>query len=237
MIVSINQPAYLPWLGYFHRIAASDLHIVLDHVDISHGSFANRNKVLGPNGPAWLTVPVRIKGDAPLALNQVSVDNSKNWARKHWATLEQFYRRAPHFDDHAGFFRDTYERDWELLDPLNADITGYLNQALGITTPLRRSSALGVTSTKSRLVLDLCKAAGADVYLSGTLGRDYLDEAAFAQEGIAVRYQDYAHPEYPQRGAAGFVPSMAAIDALFNCGPATGELLMRGNPSRDEYAA
>ena len=45
MIVSINQPAYLPWLGYFHRIAISDIHIVLDHVQFEKNSFVNRNKI------------------------------------------------------------------------------------------------------------------------------------------------------------------------------------------------
>jgi hypothetical protein len=42
MIVSINQPAYLPWLGYFDRIAASDVHVVLDHVQFEKNSYINR---------------------------------------------------------------------------------------------------------------------------------------------------------------------------------------------------
>ena len=61
MIVSINQPAYLPWLGYFHRIAISDLHIILDHVQFEKNSYTNRNKIRTPEGWNWLTVPVVTK--------------------------------------------------------------------------------------------------------------------------------------------------------------------------------
>jgi hypothetical protein len=62
MIVSINQPAYLPWLGYFHRIAVADAHIVLDHVQFEKNSFTNRNKVRLSAGWCWLTVPLRTAG-------------------------------------------------------------------------------------------------------------------------------------------------------------------------------
>ena len=54
VIVSIMQPAYLPWLGYFHRIACSDIHVVLDDVSIDRNSktkFANRKQ--GSN-QGWL---------------------------------------------------------------------------------------------------------------------------------------------------------------------------------------
>ena len=38
MIVSIAQPAYIPWLGYFDRIYNSDFHIVLDDVQIERNT-------------------------------------------------------------------------------------------------------------------------------------------------------------------------------------------------------
>ncbi len=66
--------------------------------------------------------------------------------------------------------------------------------------------------------LNLCRELGATVYLSGPLGRNYLREELFSHEQIAVRYDDYQHPVYPQV-YPGFEPYMAAIDLLFNCGP------------------
>ena len=96
MIVSINQPAYLPWLGYFHRIAVSGAHVVLDHVQFEKNSFTNRNKVRTAGGWCWLTVPVRTKGRfGDLAIRSLEIDNSTDWRARHWKTLYQSYKRAP----------------------------------------------------------------------------------------------------------------------------------------------
>src|SRR5690349_4906262 len=78
MIVSINQPAYFPWLGYFHRIATSDLHIVLDHVQFEKNSFVNRNRVRTVEGSAWMTVPVKTSGKfGDLPICELEIDNTR----------------------------------------------------------------------------------------------------------------------------------------------------------------
>ncbi len=106
MIVSINQPAYLPWLGYFHRIAISDAHIVLDHVQLEKNSFTNRNKIRTREGWGWLTVPVQTPGSSAIfPIKEVEIANQKPWAAKHWQTLRLNYSKAPFFDQHAAFFR------------------------------------------------------------------------------------------------------------------------------------
>ena len=225
MIVSINQPAYLPWLGYFHRVAASDRHVVLDSVQFEKNSFTNRNRIRTREGSTWLTVPVSTKGRfGDLVIRDLEIADDPRWATKHWATLEASYRKAPYFAAHAPFFEDTYHRPWKKLNDLAAHITAYLLEAFGIATPLVTSTDLGVGGAKDELVLNLCQATGATVYLSGPLGRDYLRPELFEAAGIEVRFDDYRHPEYRQ-AHPGFEPAMAAVDLLFNYGPASREVL------------
>jgi hypothetical protein len=227
MIVSINQPAYLPWLGYFHRIAISDAHIVLDHVQLEKNSFTNRNKVRTSEGWCWLTVPVQTAGKfGDLPIREVEIANQKLWATKHWQTLRLNYSKAPFFDQHAGFFEGIYSRRWERLGELAREITAYLLDAFGIRTRLYFSSQMEPSGKKDELVMNLCRELGATVYLSGPLGRNYLREELFQREQIAVRYDDYRHPAYPQ-AYPGFEPYMAAVDLLFNCGPASLEIMMK----------
>lgn len=228
MIVSINQPAYLPWPGYFSRIQASDLHIVLDHVQFEKNSYTNRNRVRTAQGWTWLSVPLKTKGRfGDLAIHQVEIDAGHDWPAKHWGTLRQNYGKAPHFAAHAHFFEALYARPWQNLAGLLEAATGYLLGAFGIRTPLARSSGMAVEGRKSELVLNLCRSAGAKVYLSGPLGRDYLDEAAFRQAGIEVRYHDYAPPAYAQ-AYPGFEPGLSAVDLLFNQGPDSARILATG---------
>ncbi|MFH0823907.1 MAG: WbqC family protein, partial [Pseudomonadota bacterium] len=109
MIVSINQPAYLPWLGYFHRIARSDLHIVLDHVQFEKHGFIHRNRVKSAMGWCWLTVPVRTGGRfGNISIKTAEIDNTRDWARKHRMTLEQSYGNAPYFNEHQAFFDEIF---------------------------------------------------------------------------------------------------------------------------------
>lgn len=227
MIVSINQPAYLPWLGYFHRIAVSDAHIVLDQVQFEKNSFTNRNKLRTREGWCWLTVPVKTSGKfGDLPINTLTIAGDRPWAAKHWETLRLNCSKAPFFDQHAAFFEGIYARPWERLSDLTREITAYLLDAFSIKTRLYFGSQMKGSGKKDELVLNLCRELGATTYLSGPLGRNYLREELFHEYAIAVRYDDYHHPAYSQV-YPGFEPYMAAIDLLFNAGPASREILLK----------
>jgi hypothetical protein len=225
MIVSIAQPAYLPWLGYLHRIQHSDLHVVLDSVQIGHRSFTNRNRVMTEGGPRWLTVPVHARGEhARAPIHELEVADDGRWRRKHWETIRLAYATAPHFAESSAFWEAVYERDWRLLWDLLDETTGWCREQLEVTTETVRSSELAVTETKSELILALCREVGATTYLSGPFGRDYLDRGSFEQAGIELRFHDYEHPTYDRNGLP-FEPNLAALDAIFHLGPAARELV------------
>ncbi len=220
MIVSINQPAYLPWLGYFDRIAHSDLHIVLDDVQLERStstSFTNRNKIKTAQGWTWLTVPVKTAGLGYPLISQVEVDNRQKWATKHFRSLVHSYSRTPHFSEYKDWFESFYQKSFILLTPMLKESTDYLLNVLDINTPLVVSSEIQVEGQKSDLILNLCQAVGATTYLSGPFGRDYLDAASFLKAGIDLKFHDYQHPTYSQIHGH-FEPYMSVVDLLFNCG-------------------
>ena len=101
MKVSIMQPAYLPWLGYFDRIYKSDLHIILDHVSLDKNSqtkFANRNKIRTLQGSNWLTVPILSRGaDRDKPIKDILIENSAPWRKKHVKSLHYSYCKTPFF--------------------------------------------------------------------------------------------------------------------------------------------
>lgn len=225
MIVSINQPAYLPWLGYFDRIAASDIHVVLDHVQFEKNSFVNRNRIRTSQGWTWLTVPVQTKGSfGDLAINKLKIASGTRWERKHWQTIEQNYAKAPFFAEYRDAVKALYEQPRDSFISLSRAATDLLISAFSVDTRMIYSSSLPVSATKSDLVLEICCQLEASTYLSGTLGRDYLDRDAFAHEGIEVIFQDYRHPLYGQV-YPGFEENMAAIDLLFMRGEEAADML------------
>lgn len=232
MVVSINQPAYIPWLGYFERIARSDIHIVLDHVQFEKNSFINRNKIRIKEGTSWLTIPLATKGKfGNLAISSLEFPEGSQWLRKHWASLKLNYGTAQSFSCYAAPYEALYAREWKSFLPFVREMLKQHLVDLGISTPLMFSSDMGIVGQKSELVLNLCRAVGATNYISGAQGKNYIDETAFKKSGISIQYQTYQHPTYKQQWP-GFESHLGILDLLFNEGPASLKLLLLNQTPR-----
>jgi hypothetical protein len=172
---------------------------------------------------------VPVKAEHGILIPEVTIDDKQPWQAKHWKTLSQSYSRAPFFREYEAALSSIYQNEtWSGLIDLNLHSTHILCEQLGLCkTRFARASEIGAQGKGSELLLNLCMAVGAAVYLSGSQGLNYLDEAMFVRAGIRVQYQDYVHPQYPQLYGE-FVPFMALPDLLFNCGPQSLEILMAG---------
>jgi hypothetical protein len=235
MIVAIHQPHFLPWLGYLHRMARVDTFVLLDHVQFERRNYQNRTMIRMANEARWLTVPV-IQNSQKERIVDKQVDNrlesaGKFWSHAHFATLRHAYREAPFFAGYAEKFKQLFETRFERLVDLNQAGLDILRDAFGIRTPLVNSSALGVEGARGDLILNICRAVGADTLLVGLGGsRGYLDGAAFERAGVRLAYHEFTHPEHRQcgtkEGEAPFLRGLSSIDLLFNCGPQSAELLL-----------
>ena len=225
MVASINQPAYLPWLGYFDRIIKSDVHIILDNVQFEKNSFINRNMIVTDTNWTWLTVPVQTKGNfGNLEIKNLKIDNTSRWKKKHYNSLRYYYGKSKYFVEHENWFKDFYDNEWNYLYPLLEASTDYLLKTLGIKTPAVRSSEMSAKGNKSRFILDICLEIGATTYLSGPFGRDYLNLDEFKREGIQVVFHRYNYPNYKQL-IKEFQNNMSVVDLIFNEGPKSFQII------------
>src|SRR4051812_36707892 len=238
MILAAHQPCFVPWLGYFHKIAHADCFVVLDHVQYEKQNYQNRNRMKLPNGVGWVTVPVENRAlDERICDKRVTYDGAGDWPRRLWRTIEQAYARAPWFNHYAPALRDALEPRWNLLVDLDLHLLELCLDWLSIRTPRILSSSLGLTEKKSELIAELCARTGANVYLAGAGGsRDYLDVPMLAARGVEVRWQAFTHPTYPQQHGA-FASHLSVLDLLFNCGPDSRAILLGTAPADERVVA
>jgi hypothetical protein len=218
MILAIHQPNFLPWLGYFAKMARADRFVFLDSVPFAKGSYTNRVKIKAAAGPQWLTVPVQTRGKLGQPIVEVLASDTVEWRKKVAQAFRTNYAQCPHFQPHADCIFDILAAAGDSLADLNIRLIEYVARVLGIATPTVRSSALGAEGKATDLLIALCRQIGADTYLSGSGGANYQDEAAFAAAGIKLIYINYQHPTYPQ-AFGDFMPGLSIVDLLFNVGP------------------
>lgn len=226
--VSIMQPTYLPWVGYFDLIAQSDYFVFLDSVQFNDRSWQQRNRIKGSDRVLWITVPVLTKGRREQTIKDVIIDKTQNFSDKHIKTISQFYGKAPFFSDYMEGIKSIFDRSHEHLVNLNIDLIGWICEHLGIKKELIRSSSLNVEGSKTELLVNICKCLGARHYLSAEGSRTYIEENnLFDKNGIELSYHSYNHPEYTQL-YGDFIPHMSAIDLLLNEGPASLSIIRSG---------
>ena len=216
--IGILQPGYLPWLGFFEQMYKSEVFVIYDDVQYDKHSWRNRNRIKTANGIQWLTVPVLIKFEEHLLINEVRIDNKATWRKKHLSSIRQNYSKAPFYKKYIDIFEEAYSKEWGYLIDIDIYFISMIAECLGMSDKkIVKSSSLNVTGDRLERLINICKIFKADTFYEGASGRNYIDEIHFAKQGIKVEYQDYKHPVYKQL-YGDFVPYLSVIDLLFNHG-------------------
>lgn len=212
MKVTVHQPDFAPWLGFFHRWGLSDLLILHDDIQYLRHGWQNRDRIRLPHGDQWLTVPVVQTGKGHQLIRDVVMDNQQPWRREHLALLRRAYQGTPGFAAVYPGLEVLYQQPHERLMDFNRALLDFIAGQLGIRTPVRLASEFHLASARNERLVDLMRAVGGTVYVTGLGARDYLDEALFRQHGLEVVWSgaDEARAVYPARDLG-----LSALDFLF----------------------
>lgn len=207
-LVACHQPNFLPWLGFFAKLARADRFVLLDGVQFprtSRGTYTNRVQLLIGDQPTWLTVPVVREGVQ--TIGEVRIDDRQPWRRKAVKTIEQTYARAPRFAAVMPLVRELLELETDRI----ADLNEHAIRALAPehAHKLVRQSALGdVSGAATDLLIGLVRAAGGDAYLSGDGADGYQEEPRYAAAGLGFALLGFTHPD------TGAPAGLSIVDAM-----------------------
>jgi WbqC-like protein family len=220
MNVVISQPMYFPWVGMFEQIRLCDKFIFYDDVQFSKGSFTNRVQVKSQDneGFKWLTVPLK-NLKLGLKINEVEIDNTKDWKSQHFELLKQSYQSAPFYSEMRNIVFMLFKEEYALISELSKKSMELIIDYFGINEGKQfyTSSNLSVPGTSSQRVYDLVKYFEGEKYITGHGARNYLDHELFERTGIEVEYMDYKRIPYSQLHGK-FNPHVSILDLIANKG-------------------
>lgn len=223
MRIAVMQPTYLPWIGYFDMIDQVDHFVFLDDAQVVKQSWGVRNRIKTAQGELMLSVPFsRDQSIKERLYCNTLVHDQVPWVKKHLRSVQLTYSKAPFFQEIIEDYEELLNGPDRRLGMINSRIIQFFSKKIGIETPFTYSSELqGLTGRKDVRLVSICRALGANTYLSAQGSAEYIESerpgGAFTPNGIALYYHHFEHPEYPQLHGE-FLPYLCILDLLFNCG-------------------
>lgn len=230
VIATTHQPIFLPWPGLFYKARHADVVVLLDDVQFPLGrGWMTRNRLKSPEGELWLRVPVLRKGRSGQRIGEVELSSQGDWRRSHMESIRHHYIDAPWLSDYLPGVQAVYEANQRRLVDFNVALIRLVWEGLGLRSRLVMQSELGVTGGKTPLLVDVCKAVGADEYVSLSPAEKYIDPTVFGRAGIGLRWLHFRPPLYPQLWGWG-IYNLSALDLLLNCGPKSLGIIEAAGP-------
>ena len=215
MIISANQPYFLPYLGYWQLIACADTFLLGDDYAYIRKGWVNRNRILAGGRSIWLRMEVAHFGfGTPITdvrLKQASISDKLR-------TLEMAYHRASNFGEGMSLAERIITFPERNLAVFLEHSIREVCACLGIGTIIGRTSDLKGNSLLHReeRIYDFCRRCGADTYVNAIGGMALYDFREFESRGLRLRFLRSRLPSYPQVGGGPFVPSLSILDAIMN---------------------
>ena len=231
--VAIHQPNFFPWLGYFAKIAASDVFVFFDDVQFpkTGGIWCNRVKLMIGDEARWATAAIDRNYHGTRIIREMHFLADNPWREKLLKSIEGNYRRHP-------AYAETMEVVAPLLLSQESNVAKYnihavtaIAKRLGLDTEkLHCSSELSHEGSSNELLCSITRLVGGSSYMCGGGADGYQVETVFNNRGVTLRHQNFVHPVYPQRGRQNFVTGLSIIDAVMNLGWDGVKQLLKKSP-------
>lgn len=229
MRICYNQPSFIPWGGFFARLHHSEKMILLDDTLLSRGfTYVNRNRIKGPSGEAWISVPLKRKGRGRQKIKDLVIYEKKRWAKDVLLTLHHFYAQSPYLEPVFPEIKGHLEDQEESFLAMVLELLSTLKRNLRIEKDFILQSDLAIKGEGSDLLVSIAKELGADEVLMPYFSRKAVDWTPFQREDIPVHFLRYDPPQYPQFWGP-FQKRLSALDLLLCCGPMGRRVIEKGS--------
>ena len=221
-MISIHQPDFFPWPGFFNKYLKSDIFVVLDdvHLSIGKNDWTNRTLVNFYGEKKWLTMPVAKKNRGLKTLKELNYLDCKMSAQRILNQCKEYYRDRPHYKEVFEFMKHCQNVESENLIEYNMNIIMNLIEYLKLPLiPIIFSSQLGSKKQGSLRIVEIIQILKSTDYLSGSGGKNYLRENLFKENGINLHYNNFFQNFYPQKHLSSFMGGLSIIDLMMELGP------------------
>ena len=220
-VLSLMQPTYFPWLGYFNLIKQSDVFVVYTTTQLQKRSWQVRNKIKTSQGETYLSIPIlKTASRDNLTISTAEISYDSNWVNKHLSSIQHAYKKTPYFDEIYPIIESHLISKPKYLFDITYGMLLEFVSLLDINTTIVLSDDIDYTGSKDEALISICQALDVKNYLSVKGSMDYILDGVnlFEKNNINLLWHEYSHPTYPQVNGD-FIPYLGIIDALFNIGP------------------
>jgi len=212
------QPYFFPYLGYFSLIKNSDIFTLLDTVQYIKGGWIERNRILnGNNDWSYIKVPLAHKS-VHLKINELKIDNTKDWKQKIICQLSQYKRVAPYYFEVLELIKDLFEKEYEDIVSLNMEgimsILNYLQIEREVSLFSNMNLSIETPNAPDEWGLNISMALPeVNTYINPPGGKSFYDKNKYAKEGIDLKFLQINLMPYCQKSEV-FLPGLSIIDVM-----------------------
>ncbi len=218
MQLAVMQPYFLPYVGYFSLIAATDHFVVFDPVQYIRHGWINRNQILKPDfsTPQYIQVPLA-KHSRQTLIRDIKISDSHDWKGKIFRQLQHYKRRAPFFEQASAILEKCLTLTTPSIVALNVHCLTTICEVLEIKFNVSSFDAIqppiGPTQHPGQWALLISEALHATTYINPLGGRDIFQPVQFDEKGIELKFLENRLANYPQSNES-FIPGLSIIDIL-----------------------
>jgi hypothetical protein len=191
MNLSAHQPNFFPWLGYFIKVAVSDVHILLDRVQFTKNNWINRN-IIDIGQDIYLTLPVN-KVDTNKLIDEVRLGKEYQFSiKKMIKTIDNQYKNTKSKLFIQDLLNESLEKNFIYLSEINIFLLDHLFKYFKISTNIHKQSELQLnnSSDPTTMLVEFCKKFESSNYISGKGAKEYIDESKFTSNNIDLIYTE-----------------------------------------------